>query len=91
MFTFQGEAEGELYIDDGYSLDYKDGKYIKSKISMSGANIQKWWASTLLESLICSFSFLWMLFWMNSLLVISGVRVFPKENAGIYPSSFNVR
>jgi len=38
----EGEAEGEFYADDGHTLDYKNGKYIKSKISMAGGNINKW-------------------------------------------------
>ncbi|XP_057316342.1 neutral alpha-glucosidase AB-like isoform X2 [Hydractinia symbiolongicarpus] len=38
----EGKAEGELYIDDEHSLDYKNGEYISSKISMSGLTITKW-------------------------------------------------
>ena len=38
----QGYAEGELYIDDGHSNDYKTGRYISSKISMDQSSIHKW-------------------------------------------------
>jgi len=38
----KGEAAGELYIDDGHSLDYQSGRYIYSKITMDGSSIHKW-------------------------------------------------
>ncbi|XP_065662166.1 neutral alpha-glucosidase AB isoform X2 [Hydra vulgaris] len=38
----KGDAEGEIYLDDGHSLDYKDGKYLLSEISMSSGGIMKW-------------------------------------------------
>lgn len=38
----EGKAEGELYIDDGHTNDYKIGRYIQSRISMDGSSIHKW-------------------------------------------------
>jgi len=38
----KGQAQGELYIDDGHSLDYRIGRYITSTITMDGASIHKW-------------------------------------------------
>jgi len=36
------EAYGELYVDDGHSFDYKNGKYIKAKFQMTGTNLIAW-------------------------------------------------
>ena len=38
----QGEAKGELYADDGQSLDYKDGKYLLAKFQLANGNLMKW-------------------------------------------------
>ena len=35
----QGTAEGELYIDDGESYDYKTGAYIHRKFNLSGKTL----------------------------------------------------
>eukprot|EP00794_Sanderia_malayensis_P019892 gene19892-21835_t len=37
-----GEAYGELYVDDGHSFDYKNGKYLKAKYQLTGMNFIAW-------------------------------------------------
>ncbi|XP_065068452.1 neutral alpha-glucosidase AB-like isoform X2 [Rhopilema esculentum] len=36
------EAYGELYVDDGHSFEYKNGKYIMMKFQMTGSNFIAW-------------------------------------------------
>ena len=43
LWLFQNEAYGELYVDDGHSFDYKNGKYIKAKFQMTGTNLIAWY------------------------------------------------
>lgn len=35
----QAEAEGELYVDDGYTFDYKNGAYIYMKFTFRGGRL----------------------------------------------------
>jgi len=36
---FQAEAEGDLYVDDGYTFDYKNGAYIYMKFTFRGGQL----------------------------------------------------
>ena len=42
LFYIQNQAYGELYIDDGHSFDYKNGKYIHAKFQFTGSHFIKW-------------------------------------------------
>jgi len=37
--SVQAEAEGDLYVDDGYTFDYKNGAYIYMKFSFRGGRL----------------------------------------------------
>lgn len=39
LISVQAEAEGDLYVDDGYTFDYKNGAYIYMKFSFRGGRL----------------------------------------------------
>jgi len=39
LILFQAEAEGDLYVDDGYTFDYKNGAYIYMKFTFRGGQL----------------------------------------------------
>ena len=44
---FQAEAEGDLYVDDGYTFDYKNGAYIYMKFTFRGGQLIAKWVQSL--------------------------------------------
>jgi len=39
LIFVQAEAEGDLYVDDGYTFDYKNGAYIYMKFTFQGGRL----------------------------------------------------
>lgn len=39
LISVQAEAEGDLYVDDGYTFDYKNGAYIYMKFTFQGGRL----------------------------------------------------
>ena len=39
FLSVQAEAEGDLYVDDGYTFDYKRGAYIYMKFAFRGGRL----------------------------------------------------
>lgn len=50
IFVRQNTAEGELYIDDGYTFNYEKKEFIHRKISMANNVISSMWVMTTLIS-----------------------------------------